>query len=143
LTIPLCTNQTILLSNPSRTSTYTARRPSLLQILTESATPVSIEDRGQLIKAANTSLSSKIVGQNSGLLSPMAVDCLLKILDPERPDLLDLKDVKVGTGSVTTAATALLPVLLRVAMLRCQLGHGPAWRRCASDWTTDWVSVCI
>lgn len=25
----------------------------------------------------------------------MAVDCLLKILDPQRPDLLDLKDVKV------------------------------------------------
>jgi len=30
------------------------------------------------------------------LLSPMAVDCLLKVLDPQRPDLLDLKDVKVG-----------------------------------------------
>lgn len=30
------------------------------------------------------------------LLSPMAVDCLLKILDPQRPNLLDLKDVKVG-----------------------------------------------
>jgi len=28
----------------------------------------------------------------------MAVDCLLKILDPQRPDLLDLKDVKVGLG---------------------------------------------
>lgn len=26
----------------------------------------------------------------------MAVDCLLKVLDPQRPDLLDLKDVKVG-----------------------------------------------
>ncbi len=35
------------------------------QILTESAIPVSIEDREQLIRAANTSLSSTIISQNS------------------------------------------------------------------------------
>lgn len=73
-----------------------------VEILTASAIPVSIDDRQQLIKAANTSLSSKIVGQNSGLLSPMAVDCLLKILDPQRPDLLDLQDVKVVSKSGAT-----------------------------------------
>jgi T-complex protein 1 subunit delta len=66
-----------------------------VEVLTDSAIPVSIEDREQLIQAATTSLSSKIVGQNSGLLAPMAVDCLMKVLDPQRPDLLDLKDVKV------------------------------------------------
>ena len=69
-----------------------------MQVLTDSAIPVSIEDREALIRAANTSLSSKIISQNSALLSPMAVDCLMKILDPARPDLLDLKDVKVRTG---------------------------------------------
>lgn len=88
------------------------RRPPphpCVQILTASAIPVSIDDRQQLIKAANTSLSSKIVGQNSGLLSPMAVDCLLKILDPQRPDLLDLQDVKVGAGGGVVWGCALPP----------------------------------
>lgn len=66
-----------------------------LQILTSTAIPVSIDDRESLIKAANTSLGSKIVSQYSNLLSPMAVDCLMKIVDPERPELLDLKDIRV------------------------------------------------
>ncbi|KAL4440992.1 hypothetical protein ABPG77_010423 [Micractinium sp. CCAP 211/92] len=66
-----------------------------VEILTDSAIPVSIEDRQALLRAANTSLSSKIISQNSALISPMAVDCLLRILNPQRPDLLDLKDVKV------------------------------------------------
>lgn len=33
------------------------------------------------------SLSSKVVSQYSTLLSPMAVDAVLKVLDPERPAL--------------------------------------------------------
>lgn len=194
-----------------------ARLTIPMQILTASAIPVSIEDREQLIRAANTSLSSKIISQNSrwgrvlrgtvlkasrslscgragcgalhflaptsqnsrcsrtwraagcqnpppwvwaaswrvqlpgaaccclllfnrvrcaldpalhapwppprSLLSPMAVDCLLKILDPQRPDLLDLKDVKVrrsrgfgwqvaGAGGGDLPARALDPDLL-------------------------------
>jgi hypothetical protein len=59
------------------------------------AVPVAADDRESLLKAANTSLSSKIVSQHSSLLSPMAVDCLLQVVDPQRPEFLDLKDVKV------------------------------------------------
>ena len=33
------------------------------------------------------SLSSKVVSQYSSLLSPMAVDAVLRVLDPQRPDL--------------------------------------------------------
>ncbi|GAB4820845.1 hypothetical protein N2152v2_007891 [Parachlorella kessleri] len=65
------------------------------EILTNAAIPVSIEDRDALIKAANTSLGSKIVSQYSSLLSPMAADCILKILDPQRPELLDLRDIRI------------------------------------------------
>ena len=36
---------------------------------------------------ARRSLSSKVVSQYSSLLSPMAVDCVLKVLDPARPEL--------------------------------------------------------
>ncbi len=57
---------------------------------------MSIEDRESLIKAANTSLGSKIVSQYSSLLSPMAVDCIHKVLDPQRPELLDLRDIRVS-----------------------------------------------
>lgn len=33
------------------------------------------------------SLSSKVVSQYSSLLSPMAVDSVLRVLDPKRPEL--------------------------------------------------------
>lgn len=33
------------------------------------------------------SLSSKVVSQYSDLLSPMAVDAVLRVLDPARPDM--------------------------------------------------------
>jgi T-complex protein 1 subunit delta len=59
------------------------------------AVPVAVDDRASLLKAANTSLSSKIVSQHSSLLSPMAVDCLLQVVDPARPEFLDLKDIRV------------------------------------------------
>lgn len=36
---------------------------------------------------SDRSLSSKVVSQYSSLLSPMAVDCVLKVLDPARPEL--------------------------------------------------------
>ncbi|KAK9808019.1 hypothetical protein WJX73_004979 [Symbiochloris irregularis] len=67
------------------------------EILDAMSTPVDLGDRSSLLKAANTSLSSKVVSQYSSLLSPMAVDCVLKILDPQRPEFLDLRDIKVVT----------------------------------------------
>ncbi|CAL8464612.1 g4147 [Coccomyxa elongata] len=68
-----------------------------VEVLESVAIPVDLGDRESLIKAANTSLSSKVVSQYSTLLSPMAVDAVLKVLDPTRPDFLDLKDIKVVT----------------------------------------------
>ncbi|GMH42462.1 hypothetical protein BSKO_10381 [Bryopsis sp. KO-2023] len=65
------------------------------EILESIAIPVDLNDRESLIRAASTSLSSKVVSQYSSLLSPMAVDCVLRIRDPERPQFLDLKDVKL------------------------------------------------
>lgn len=59
--------------------------------------------RANLLKAAKTSLNSKVVSNHSELLAPIAVDCILKVMDPERPDSVDLKDIKIvkklgGTG---------------------------------------------
>ena len=64
--------------------------------LTESfAIPVEVNNREQLISAATTSLGSKVVAQYSYILAPIAVDCVRRILDDERPELVDLRDVRV------------------------------------------------
>ncbi|MEW5302171.1 MAG: hypothetical protein WDW36_004976 [Sanguina aurantia] len=64
-------------------------------ILESIAIPVDLDDREALLKAANTSLSSKVVSQYSSIFSPFAVDAVLKVIDPARPNMLDLRDIRV------------------------------------------------
>ena len=52
-----------------------------VSILEEIGTPVNFKDRESLIKCTTTSLSSKVVSQNSSLLAPLAVDAVMKIAD--------------------------------------------------------------
>ena len=59
------------------------------------ATPVDLSDKESLLKASNTSLNSKVVSQNSAELSPIAVDAVLKIIDPSKENNVNLKDIKV------------------------------------------------
>lgn len=59
------------------------------------AQPVDLRDREALIKAATTSLSSKVVAQYSPIFAPIAVDSVLKVMDPARPENLDLRDIKI------------------------------------------------
>lgn len=63
---------------------------------------ISLEDRDSLIKAANTSLSSKIVAQHSNLLGPIAVDAILKVTkkDAKNVDLNDIRLVKQAGGTI-------------------------------------------
>ena len=56
---------------------------------------VDLNDREQLINNAITSLSSKVVSQHSDLLAPMAVDAVMKIIDKEGDDNVDLRDILV------------------------------------------------
>ena len=65
------------------------------EILEGMSDPVDLNDRESLIQAATTSLGSKVVAQYSNLLSPIAVDCVLRVLDQERPNMVDLRDVKI------------------------------------------------
>ena len=51
------------------------------------ALPVALDDKQALIRAAYTSLSSKVVSQYSSLLSPMAVEAVLRVMDPARPEM--------------------------------------------------------
>merc|ERR1712064_200465 len=66
-----------------------------VEILTGMSTPVDLSDKESLLKASNTSLNSKVVSQNSAELSPIAVDAVLKIIDPAKENNANLKDIKI------------------------------------------------
>ena len=66
-----------------------------LEILNTIATPIDIKDKEQLIQCVTTSLSSKVVSQNSSVLAPLAVDAVLRVCDPEKDKNVDLNNIKV------------------------------------------------
>jgi T-complex protein 1 subunit delta len=67
-----------------------------MEILTSISIPVELTDRDSLISCVNTSLSSKVVSGNSDILSPMAVDAVLKIIDPKVDTNCDLRNIKIA-----------------------------------------------
>ncbi|RYC57970.1 hypothetical protein CHU98_g8229, partial [Xylaria longipes] len=66
-----------------------------VQILHDMSQPVSLSDSATLLQAANTSLSSKIVSQYSGLLGSMAVNAVTKTIDVKTADNVDLKNIRI------------------------------------------------
>lgn len=64
------------------------------EILSSMAIPVSLEDRESLLRAASTSLSSKVVSNNSAVLAPIAVDAVLQVSDLARKQV-DLRNIKI------------------------------------------------
>lgn len=64
-------------------------------ILEKMAKPLLLSDRESLLNSSNTALSSKVVSQNSSTLSPIAVDAVLKIVDPKRDDNVDLNNIRL------------------------------------------------
>lgn len=72
------------------------------EILKGMSHEISLEDRETLIKAATTSLSSKIVSQHSSLLGPIAVDSVLKVANRQdhSVDLNDIRLIKKVGGTI-------------------------------------------
>jgi T-complex protein 1 subunit delta len=66
-----------------------------VEYLNEMSTKLDLDDRESLLKAATTSLNSKIVSQYSSLLSPIAVDSVLRVIDPTTAVNVDLKDIRL------------------------------------------------
>merc|ERR1712165_456900 len=66
-----------------------------VEILTNMAIPVDLPDREKLLQSANTSLNSKVVSQHSSELSPIAVDAVLKVIDPSKDHSVNLGDIKI------------------------------------------------
>ncbi|CAG8457321.1 6090_t:CDS:10 [Paraglomus brasilianum] len=65
------------------------------EFLTEMSTKIDLIDRDSLMRAASTALNSKIVSQYSGLLAPIAVDSVLRVIDTTTATNVDLKDVRI------------------------------------------------
>lgn len=65
------------------------------EILQNMSVPVDLTDRDQLIKAASTSLNSKVISNNASTLAPLAVDSLLSVIDPQTATNVDLRDISV------------------------------------------------
>jgi len=74
---------------------FSAAAAKAVEILTKMSTPVDLNDKVSLLKAASTSLNSKVVSQYSSLLAPMAVDAVLKVVDPATANNVDLRHIKV------------------------------------------------
>ena len=68
-----------------------------VEYLNEISTPVNLNDRDSLLRAATTSLSSKVVSQYSSVLAPIAVDSVLRIVDPKKGEgeSVDLRDIRI------------------------------------------------
>ncbi|KAF8343914.1 t-complex protein 1 [Cantharellus anzutake] len=73
-----------------------------VQYLDEIATPVDLKDKGSLLRAATTSLNSKIVSQYSSILAPIAVSAVTRLTTPtsSNVDLRDIRIVKKVGGTI-------------------------------------------
>lgn len=65
-----------------------------VKTLHDMSLPIQLADRATLHKAASTSLSSKIVAQEPKL-ADMAVDSVLRIINPKTADNVDLKNIRI------------------------------------------------
>lgn len=72
------------------------------EILDDMSHKIELNDREALIRASLTSLSSKIVSQHSAMLSPLAVDSVLKVADlaNHTVDLNNIRIVKKAGGTI-------------------------------------------
>ncbi|OZJ03150.1 T-complex protein 1 subunit delta [Bifiguratus adelaidae] len=66
-----------------------------VEFLTDMSTKVELSDRQSLLRAASTSLNSKVVSQYSSLLAPIAVDAVLNVIDQTTANNVDLNDIRV------------------------------------------------
>ncbi|CAI8016080.1 T-complex protein 1 subunit delta [Geodia barretti] len=66
-----------------------------VEVLTAMSSPLSLSDRESLLKSATTSLNSKVVSQYSSQLAPIAVDAVMRVVDPAKDTNVNLKDIKI------------------------------------------------
>lgn len=71
-------------------------------VMKDMSIPIDLTQRGEILKAAKTSMCSKVVSQNSDVLGPIAVDSVLRVIqpqldkDPSSVTNVDLNDIRVS-----------------------------------------------
>jgi len=65
------------------------------EVLEGMSVPVDLKDREAMIKAASTSLNSKVISQNASIIAPICVDAISRIIDPDTATNVDLRDIAV------------------------------------------------
>ncbi|KAK3722166.1 T-complex protein 1 subunit delta [Vermiconidia calcicola] len=65
-----------------------------VKILEDMSVPINLSDRQTLLKAASTSLSSKIVSQEPKL-APMAVDAVMRTINSTNASNVDLRNIRI------------------------------------------------
>eukprot|EP00730_Choanoeca_flexa_P004374 TRINITY_DN11675_c0_g1_i3.p1 TRINITY_DN11675_c0_g1~~TRINITY_DN11675_c0_g1_i3.p1 ORF type:complete len:531 (+),score=156.11 TRINITY_DN11675_c0_g1_i3:45-1637(+) len=72
------------------------------RILESVSRPVDLDDRDALLKAASTSLNSKVVSLYSSTIAPLVVDAVMAVADREshKVDLNDIKIIRKLDGTV-------------------------------------------
>lgn len=73
-----------------------------VEFLEQMSTPVDLNDRDALLRAASTSLNSKIVSQYSSILAPIAVSAVTRLVNAasSNVDLRDIRIVKKVGGTI-------------------------------------------
>jgi T-complex protein 1 subunit delta len=73
-----------------------------VEFLEQMSTPVDLNDRDALLRAASTSLNSKIVSQYSSVLAPIAVSAVTRLVTStsSNVDLRDIRIVKKVGGTI-------------------------------------------
>ncbi|CUR52706.1 Thermosome subunit beta [Nitrosotalea devaniterrae] len=83
---------------------YQAAAEKALSLLTEMAKQVSPNEREILLKIAKTSMQSKLISEDSDMLSKLVVDSILQVVEKEaeghRVDLDNIKVEKKAGGSI-------------------------------------------
>lgn len=83
---------------------YQADAEKALSLLTEMAKQVSPNEREILLKIAKTSMQSKLISEDSDMLSKLVVDSILQVVEKEaeghRVDLDNIKVEKKAGGSI-------------------------------------------
>jgi len=74
---------------------FTRASQKAVEFLEGISTPVNLSDRDSLLRAASTSLNSKIVSQYSSVLAPIAVDSVKRLIIDEKTDNVDLRDIRI------------------------------------------------
>lgn len=83
---------------------FQAAAEKALSLLQELAKPVSPNEKEILLKVAKTSMESKLISEDSGMLSKLVVDAILQIVEKEeggnKVDLDNIKVEKKAGGSI-------------------------------------------